>query len=169
MISYKDLTCYCLHHFENSYNVGWIDVKDDFPKASLSQEFIAKLWEYIKFPLNVHRSSNDSVLVHYNGEKKTLGFSEIRVLSKDGLKKYAAPDLIFHYVTKYNYCPQRSLLRLSLQGQSLAHQNTYILCPSIKKRIYGEKTLKSLSYPRCLERISLATSMHMSLEYLKKI
>ncbi|GAA0137055.1 hypothetical protein YSY43_38960 [Paenibacillus sp. YSY-4.3] len=72
MISYKDLTCYCLHHFENSYNVGWIDVKDDFPKASLSQEFIAKLWEYIKFPLNAHRSSNDSVLVHYNGEKNEI-------------------------------------------------------------------------------------------------
>lgn len=116
MISYKDLTYYCLHHFENSYNVGWIDVQDDFPKVSLSQEFMAKLWEYIKFPLNVHRSSNDSVLVHYNGEKKTLGFSEIRVLSKDSLKRYAAPDLIFHYVTKYNYCPPEEFIEAVLTG-----------------------------------------------------
>lgn len=116
MIYYKDLTCYSLHHFENSYNVGWIDVKDDFPKATLSQEFITKLWEYIKFPLNVHRSSNDPALVQYNEEKKTLGFSEIRVLSKDGSKKYAAPDLIFHYITKYNYCPPEEFIEAVLTG-----------------------------------------------------
>lgn len=58
------MTCYSLHHFENSKNVGWIDIKNDFHRASLSEEFVSKLWEYIRYPLNVDRTS----YVRWEGE-----------------------------------------------------------------------------------------------------
>ncbi|OAB45503.1 ankyrin repeat domain-containing protein [Paenibacillus glacialis] len=123
---FKDLTYYSLQHFENSKNVGWINKKADFYKGNVSEEFIKKLWEYIKYPLNMVRDTNDSIVMTYNNEKVTLGFSEIRVLGEDCVKRFAAPDLIFQYVMEYNYCPPKEFIDAVLSGpkpNSLEYKN----------------------------------------------
>ncbi|GIP59740.1 ankyrin repeat domain-containing protein [Paenibacillus woosongensis] len=139
MICYKDMTCYSLHHFENSKNVGWINIKNDFHRASLSEEFVSNLWEYIRYPLNVDRTSNDSVVVQYNKETKTLGFSEIRVISEDGLTKYAAPDLIFQYITQYSYCPPQEFIDAVLKGpKPTSPEYKYYISKYNEENLWGE-------------------------------
>ncbi|WP_025698332.1 ankyrin repeat domain-containing protein [Paenibacillus durus] len=126
MVDYKDLTCYSLQHFENAKNVGWINKKEDFHKGSVTKEFIEKLWGYIKYPLNTVRDANESKVMLFNGEKVTLGFSEIRVMSEDGKNRFAAPDLIFQYVMEYNYCPPKEFINAVLSGPgpySLEYKN----------------------------------------------
>jgi hypothetical protein len=121
---FKDLTCYSLQHFENARNVGWINVNNDFHNGAMPEEALEKLWEYIRNPLHTQRAVSRTVPVSYRGEKRTLGYSEIRVLSKDGGRKFAAPDLIFYYIEEHGYCPPEEFIEALLTGpgpHSAAH------------------------------------------------
>ena len=44
-----------------------------------------------------------------NGEKLLLGYSEIRVIGPSG-QSYAAPSLIYHYLSEHHYKPPDSFL-----------------------------------------------------------
>ena len=87
---YKDLTYYSRRHFENSKNIGFIDVrKGNFTKGKVSSKFMENLKLYIKFAtlgidlngekvkynFNEDKSTNDICKVEIDGEEITLGYS----------------------------------------------------------------------------------------------
>jgi len=50
-----------------------------------------------------------------DGEELKLGSAEIRVIGVDG-KIYAAPNLIYHYITVHNYRPPDEFIDAVLNG-----------------------------------------------------
>ena len=112
---YNDLTYYSCHYFENAKNIGWIE-EIGFNKGNVSEEFIENLYKYIKRPIDIVRDCFYSLDMTYKDEVLNLGFLEIRVLSEDGKQRYAAPDLIFHYILELGYKPPQEFIDAVLYG-----------------------------------------------------
>jgi len=100
----------------NVVNIGWLDAAYPFEKANTPDEIIEKLWKYCEWSINETRGyhicnlpgcenrdlSAGPVLASRGGTTLELGVAEIRVFGNDG-KIYAAPNLIYHYVTEHGY------------------------------------------------------------------
>ncbi len=122
---YNDLTYYSCHYFENAKNIGWID-EERFTRGNVTEEFVEKLLKYVKEPLHVVSNCFYPVKMTYKNELLSLGFLEIRVLSEDGKQRYAAPDLIFHYILECGYKPPQEFIDAVLYGpkpDSLEYRN----------------------------------------------
>ncbi|HEY9059583.1 MAG TPA: hypothetical protein VIO64_03625 [Pseudobacteroides sp.] len=127
MSYFEDLSnySYCCG-IENSKNVGWLDVAHPFPKGKVSEDFINKLWVYLKVDLMImrgfhvcnlcHDPHNGIFIASRNDESLKLGFAEIRVLSEDSNVVYAAPDLIYHYILDHSYKPPEEFVKAVLKG-----------------------------------------------------
>lgn len=124
---YKDLSKYCYAgKKEDSYNIGWLERGHIISKGEVPQEFINKLWKYLRYPVNVYRGFHTCTLcmcqpsgvpiVEYNGEKRDVGYYEMRVWARDG-KVYAAPSLIFHYITCHGYKPPQEFIDAVLESE----------------------------------------------------
>jgi hypothetical protein len=111
---YEDKSYYSEQHFENTQNIGWLDSKFEIEKKEYNDQLIDSLLEYVKYPFNMIRSNMIVDLAIKNTSYK-LGFSEIRVLGDDG-KKYAAPDLIIHYIKENGYQPPLDFVEAVLNG-----------------------------------------------------
>jgi hypothetical protein len=105
-------------------NVGWLSNEHPYPQGDVPEEFVRRLWLYCKVPVNRTRGFSNCelssqcpwpVTAEMMGEKLRLGSAEIRVLGKDSVI-FAAPDMIFHYVTVHHYCPPDVFIRAVLQG-----------------------------------------------------
>lgn len=104
-------------------NVGWLEINHDFCKAAPTEKILDVLWEYCKISVEQTRGihacefcqSGDSHHAERKGERLTLGSSEIRVFGKDGIV-YAAPTLIFHYVSVHHYEPPEEFVRALSDG-----------------------------------------------------
>lgn len=114
MNQYDDFTYYSYHHFENAQNIGCIDIQSSYNIGNMADEFLEKLWKYLKYPFNMTRG-NSPLEVNFNNDTRVIGFSEIRVVGND-LVKYAAPDLILHYIINLNYCPPQNFIDAVLYG-----------------------------------------------------
>lgn len=120
---YKDLTYYSLHHFENAINIGWINDCNPFTQGTVDKIFLKNLEEYIKTPFNTIRGylkcdicGCDTYNISISNQKVNLGYSEIRVISQDGKQKFAAPDMIYHYITNHNYLPPINFIEAVITG-----------------------------------------------------
>jgi hypothetical protein len=95
-------------------SIGWLSRNADFPKGESPLEFVTRLEQ----ALSSHRVNktrgyhicefcSKSPLTHTLGSGKQiiLGSAEIWVPSKDKSVIYAAPDLVYHYVTEHRYLP----------------------------------------------------------------
>lgn len=110
---FRDFTFYSLHHFENAQNIGWMNKANDYSKGNVSSEFIENLLLYVKNPFNEIRM----VPIKSNSTDFTaLGSFEIRVITKDGKQKFAAPSMILHYVIEHNYCPPEEFMSAVING-----------------------------------------------------
>lgn len=126
MSYYQDLSEYSYFQVENSKNIGWLDKDNSFSTGIVSEEFINKLWLYLRVDLmisrgyhvcNLCKNPNKEVFVaNYNGETLKLGFAEIRVLSEDSNIIYASPDLIYHYILDHGYKPPEEFIQAVLNG-----------------------------------------------------
>ncbi len=114
---YDDLTYYScpFHYFENAKNIGWIE-ETGFNKGSVPEEFIENLLKYIKEPIHVVSDCFYPIKMIYKNELLSLGYLEIRVLSENGKQRYAAPDLIFHYIVELGYKPPQEFIDAVLYG-----------------------------------------------------
>lgn len=132
---FKDLTKYkYMDTNENSFNVGWLDRRRSITKGEVPEEFVEKLWKYLRYPVNVCRgfhscnlcskSNTDIPMLEYQGEKRKAGYYEIRVFGKDGTI-FAAPSLIFHYITCHHYQPPQSFVTAVLEGDEPDSQEYY--------------------------------------------
>jgi len=146
MASFSDLSpyLYC-HHARRAgtVNIGWIDLSPDDPAASfpslpvhfdlessepLPAEFIEKLWQFCACSCVHYRGfhlcnlgecakKREFVMPQAtcNGRTISVGCSEIRVFGKRGII-YAAPTLIFHYITAHGYRPPMAFIDAVLHG-----------------------------------------------------
>lgn len=115
MAYYIDLSNYVyLPEFTRprTQNVGWLDLSHEFDKMDASESDLNLLWEFCKVSIAQTRGiqncsfcgGNQPVVCERSGLNLLLGASEIRVFAPDD-KIYAAPTLIFHYVSQHNYRP----------------------------------------------------------------
>ncbi len=103
----------------NTLNVGWIDAEKEFPKGSVPDVFVRRLWQFCKIPMvqtrgfhvcNLCNMPKEVVpLLEYEGQTLRFGSAEIRVLGLNGII-YAAPNLVFHYVRDHGYLPPQSFV-----------------------------------------------------------
>lgn len=117
---YQELSKYKHHKMEhglNIFNVGWIDKEHEYEKGSLNEEFSENLFlfcacaVYSSAHYHVCPFCDDGrcgIKVERNGEVIIIGGAEIRVPGK--WKIYAAPNLIYHYVTEHNYLPPQEFI-----------------------------------------------------------
>jgi hypothetical protein len=108
----------------STITIGWLDGEHLYSQGVVSKSFINRLWIFCQNP--VHQSKGFfacqlcqvpvyGVMAQWNIEKRSLGSAEIRVIGKDNVI-YAAPDLIYHYVTKHNYRPPDEFIQAVLDG-----------------------------------------------------
>jgi hypothetical protein len=112
------------HRHPPQYNIGWLDAGHPFPCGKVSEEFIDRLWHFCHFQpiatLGIHgcelcNKPYDRVTAFYGDDVFLLGSAEIRAIGTDG-RIYAAPNLIFHYVTKHQYLPPKEFIDAILFG-----------------------------------------------------
>jgi len=128
MAYYADLTPYEYWPEEigtGLQNVGWLDREHPYPQGPVPDEFVARLWELCRYPLMVTRGWHECefcdppvkelLWVERDGERALLGTAEIRVLGH-AWTTYAAPTLIYHYVTAHAYQPPAAFVTAVLLG-----------------------------------------------------
>ena len=119
MAYFVDLSEYSYSHRHwrvGTFNVGWLDHAHSFESGETPDDIVGLLWKICKSSIAQARGSyscnhpgciasrKDSgpMEVAWSGTVLRLGSAEIRVFGNDG-SIYAAPNLIFHYVTAHQY------------------------------------------------------------------
>jgi hypothetical protein len=106
-------------------NIGWLGLGIDFNKMEPDEEPLGRIWEYCTISVAQMRglhlcelcSERDSNTPERDGRALLLGSAEIRVFSKSG-DIYAAPNLIYHYVSAHRYRPPDAFIRALSEGPS---------------------------------------------------
>ena len=129
MTYYADLTQYEYYvraSNPSTLNIGWLDASHLYPMGSVSDTFLERMWAYCHEPVIQSKGFHICELCHEpqwpclaqrGDEELKLGSAEIRVPGKDG-KVYAAPDFIYHYVSKHSYKPPAEFIEAILSGPS---------------------------------------------------
>lgn len=84
-------------------NVGWLDLGQPFPVGPTSQQFQDALIELCRHPIILPRGFHLCWFCRRSGQDQA-GNGQIRVLSPKGVW-YAAPTLVYHYVSAHQYSP----------------------------------------------------------------
>jgi len=124
MAYFKDLSDYRYHeagfHRPRAKNIGWLAAGTPFQKSAPSNDFLDALWRYCKVSVAQMRGMHDCEIcpkeiahkcafVEKDYETLLLGSAEIRVFSENGVI-FAAPTLIYHYVTAHHYQPPEAFM-----------------------------------------------------------
>lgn len=120
MAIYPDLSDYSYRgskfHRPGTKNIGWLGVGQGFKCAKTSDATLRKIWEYCKISIastrGIHECEfcdEDAFFAERDGERLLLGSSEIRVFSPSGTI-FAAPSLIYHYMSEHHYKPPNEFL-----------------------------------------------------------
>ena len=145
MTYFKDLTPYTYTQVDQSLNIGWLSVSEEYVIGETSLEFKEKLRQFcldenvIKIMRGFQEcefcglSSTDWARTHpsygENSKWMSIGDGEIRVIG-DGVI-YAAPALIYHYIVEHQYQPPQEFIDAVLNGRQpdssehIALLNTY--------------------------------------------
>lgn len=106
---YQDLTPYK----DSLVSVGWLSRGKPYPKGIVSDEFLTKLKELIKHPVNLMRGSHTCEFCDHNIAR---GNGEIHIAG-EGVT-YAAPVLIAHYVETHYYKPPDEFIQSVLRAST---------------------------------------------------
>jgi len=122
MTYFKDLSEYSYHgsvfYRPGTKNIGWLGSGHEFDVMEPSEEILSLVWDYCMISVaqmrGIHECefcpSGDWEIGEKNGQKLILGAAEIRVFSKSGVI-YAAPTLIYHYISTHHYKPPDEFLQ----------------------------------------------------------
>lgn len=114
---FKDFTNYnYLKNSENPYvkNIGWLSNEHVFSQGNVSETFLEKLehlicHQKVNTTRGVHRcefcTSKEHIYIEKDNKKCFLGNFEIWLPSVSEHILYAAPSLVYHYISKHNYLP----------------------------------------------------------------
>jgi hypothetical protein len=133
MTYFKDGTPYrYLAEFEDgSVNVGWLDAAEPYAQGEVPAEFAERLVQLCRKPVNLTRGWHfcnlcpkpaepmpAPVTVKSDAGEFPVGHGEIRIEGKNGVR-YAAPDMIAHYVLEHRYRPPEEFIEAVVQqGES---------------------------------------------------
>src|SRR6516165_1689908 len=126
MAYYPELSVYRYSESEHRFgtvNVGWLESGHEFRKQEPTEEMLERLWGFCRISISLSRGIHTcefcSGVATYqakrNEETLLLGSTEIRVFSGRG-HIYAAPTLIYHYVSVHHYAPPDEFLRALNEG-----------------------------------------------------
>jgi hypothetical protein len=108
-------------------NVGWLETGSAFAVGEVPEGFIAALFRFCKASPRQTETRGFHVCdlcsmprsavpkARLDGRAIAVGFQELRAFGVDGTV-YAAPTLIFHYVTEHGYRPPEAFIRAVLEG-----------------------------------------------------
>ena len=107
----------------DTYTIGWLDASHRYPKGETSAELRRRLLSLCAFPVNRTRGWHQCpfcdgeypITINVFGKEIALGDGEIRVEGANG-RKYAAPNLICHYIEKHRYRPPDEFQRAVLDS-----------------------------------------------------
>ena len=114
MAHYSDFSEYCYgqgtFHVPGTVNIGWLGASVNFDQMDPDEELLDLVWDYCKISVAQYRGILGCEYCHprrsdvgeRHGEMRLLGSAEIRVFADSGAI-YAAPDLIYHYMTAHRY------------------------------------------------------------------
>lgn len=133
MTYFKDGTPYrYLAEFEDgSVNIGWLDTAEPYAQGEVPAEFTERLVELSRKPVNLTRGWHfcnlcpkppepmpQPITVKSPEGDFPVGHGEIRVEGRNGVR-YAAPDMIAHYVLEHGYRPPEEFIEAVVQqGES---------------------------------------------------
>ena len=119
---------------EDSLNIGWLEKGHKINRGDVPEEFIEKLWQYLRYPVHVCRGFHVCSLckniksgvpvVEYKGEKRQAGYYEIRVWGKNG-KVYAVPSLVIHYILQHGYKPPQEFIDAVIDSEDASSDEYY--------------------------------------------
>jgi len=127
MSYYEDLSYYSYSKrgTERAFvqNVGWLSAQQPFDKREASQDLLDALWAFCMVFVHQARgfhicelcSSRAWLHEEKDGMRLSLGSAEIRVFSKSAVI-YAAPNLIYHYVSAHHYKPPDIFVSALMDG-----------------------------------------------------
>ena len=130
-MQYPDLSPYVhepRHARIPTVSVGWLDRGSDFATGNVHHHIPALLWQCCRRVVVVKRGRRNCplcetrVAAEFQGETLILGGGEIRVFAAE--IAYAAPDLIFHFVTAHHYSPPPAFIE-ALRQQPVAWSGEY--------------------------------------------
>ncbi|MCB0121227.1 MAG: hypothetical protein KDE58_03225 [Caldilineaceae bacterium] len=124
MAYYPDLTHYQYRTDrleDKTVNVGWLSNQRTYSEGETSPDFCARLLLLCKGLVNPTRGWHNCEFCEsspfdprFGNPLKPFGSAEIRVFYQD--KVYAAPNLIYHYVTQHNYKPPEEFIEAVLNA-----------------------------------------------------
>ncbi len=127
MAYYSDLSPYRYLSSDGgptTLNVGWLDKHHVYPQSKVPDGFVEQLWRFCCKPVLPMRGLHECdfcpiadkyVVERYGTEERKLGSAQIRVFGQDDVV-YAAPDMIYHYVVRHQYCPPSEFIQAVLEG-----------------------------------------------------
>jgi hypothetical protein len=128
MTYYEDLSYYCYvkRAAERAFvqNIGWLSNRYSFDKFDPPQDLLDALWSFCSVAVYQTRgwhlcelcsSPRWGIPEERAGRRLFLGSAEIRAFSKPGVI-YAAPNLIYHYVSVHHYKPPDEFLSALMEG-----------------------------------------------------
>jgi len=111
-------------------NVGWLSTRKPFSRGDTSEQFLDELFRVVQTPWISHlgyhncrlgscrrRTCPWGLTESRHGQSVKLGDSVVLVEAIDGLR-YAAPDLIYHYVVEHSYLPPKAFVDAALARRS---------------------------------------------------
>lgn len=110
----------------NLLNVGWLEPGHDFAAGDVEDEVVQKLLQACRAKREAQtrglhrcgfcpRDLNGLITVNIDGEPFRLGSAEIRIAGENSVI-YAAPNLIYHYITVHRYLPPAEFLAAILRS-----------------------------------------------------
>lgn len=104
-------------------NVGWLEGGRNFSRGVSSPEFVNRLWSHCAISIGQTRGLHECdlcqptalIVAEHSGGRLLLGSAEMRAFGDRGTV-FAAPDLIFHYVTVHEYRPPSSFIEAIEKG-----------------------------------------------------
>jgi hypothetical protein len=119
---------YLPEFIDGSVNIGWLDAAEPYTTGDVPAEFVERLvelcrnsvnrtrgWHYCNLCPKPAESFPQPITVKSPTGDFPVGFGEIRVQSKDGVR-YAAPDLVAHYVVEHHYRPPEQFVHAVLDS-----------------------------------------------------
>jgi hypothetical protein len=127
MSYFEDLSDYVYHNLwcyrPQTKNVGWLSAGHRFETWNPPDDTLSCLLDYCTVAIAQMRGSHmcefcpqsTSRTATKDGRRLLLGSAEIRVFGSDG-NIYAAPNLVYHYVSAHRYRPPATFLRALAEG-----------------------------------------------------
>jgi hypothetical protein len=114
-------------------NIGWLEPGHEFNTQTPSEVILSLLWDFCAVRVNQMRGIHECDFcpldkrvkpvnlqefkyAERNGQRILLGSAEVRVFGASGSDIYAAPTLVYHYISVHHYNPPSEFVEAMRRG-----------------------------------------------------